>query len=245
MKKALITGFTGMVGSHLADYLLKNTNSKFFDNSFIAPHLSSYWESPITYIKKDVLTFRHAGILNKYRSPNILFKGIRKFLEKDKDAANVIKFEFMGRNYAGPNSEAIKPPHDLKQIIHFYDQKDLNNTWKWMAEADILLLLEFHFSKGIFFYAKLADYLHTYRPILALSPQKGVVADLFKDRGGKIVVPDNSDHIADTIHEIFTLWKSENLNEITKNKSLAEKVHPNKIIPIYEKAFGKAIKNNS
>ena len=28
MKSALITGITGMVGSHLADYLLKNTNGK-------------------------------------------------------------------------------------------------------------------------------------------------------------------------------------------------------------------------
>jgi len=30
MKKVLITGFTGMVGSHLADYLLKNTNWKIY-----------------------------------------------------------------------------------------------------------------------------------------------------------------------------------------------------------------------
>ena len=30
MKKALITGITGMVGSHLADYLLENTNWQIF-----------------------------------------------------------------------------------------------------------------------------------------------------------------------------------------------------------------------
>ena len=29
-KKVLITGITGMVGSHLADYLLKNTNWKIY-----------------------------------------------------------------------------------------------------------------------------------------------------------------------------------------------------------------------
>ena len=29
MKKALITGFTGMVGSHLADYLLKTLIGKY------------------------------------------------------------------------------------------------------------------------------------------------------------------------------------------------------------------------
>ena len=30
MKKTLITGITGMVGSHLADYLLKNTDWKIY-----------------------------------------------------------------------------------------------------------------------------------------------------------------------------------------------------------------------
>jgi len=228
---------------NMRDYLLKNANSKIFDNSFIAPHLSSFWESPSKHIKKDVLRFRHAGILNKYRSPNILFDGIRQFLEKNKGVANRIRFEFLGRNYAGPNSEPIKPPNDLKQIIRFYDQKDLESTWEWIAEADVLLLLEFHFSKGIFFYAKLSDYLHTSRPILALSPKKGVVADLFKSGGGKIVAPDNANHIGNTINEIFNLWKSENLTKITQNNSLAYIVHPKKIIPAYEKAFEKAINN--
>ena len=231
--------------TNMRDFLLKNANPKIFDNSFVAPHLSSFWESPSKHIKKDILTFRHAGILNKYRRPNILFDGIRQFLKKNKGATNRIRFEFLGRNYAGPNSEAIKPPHDLKQIIRFHDQKDLKSTWEWMAKADVLLLLEFRFSKGIFFYAKLSDYLHTSRPILALSPQNGVVADLFKDGGGKIVAPDNADHIGDTIHEIFSIWESENLTKITQNNSLAEMVHPKKIIPAYEEAFEKAIMNNS
>ena len=42
MKKALITGFTGMVGSHLADYLLKNTNWKIYG--------ACRWRSPLDNI---------------------------------------------------------------------------------------------------------------------------------------------------------------------------------------------------
>ena len=63
-------------------------------------------------------------------------------------------------------------PHDLKNIVSFIEAKDLDATWKWIGKADILLLLEFQFSQGIFFYAKLSDYLHANRPILALSPKK-------------------------------------------------------------------------
>ena len=42
MKKALITGFTGMVGSHLADYLIKNTNWKIYG--------ACRWRSPLDNI---------------------------------------------------------------------------------------------------------------------------------------------------------------------------------------------------
>lgn len=231
--------------SYMRDYLMKDHHLKLINKSFIAPHISPYWESPVKYIKKDTLTFRHAGIINKNRNPNILFNGIRKFLEKNKNATEFIRFEFMGRNYAGPNSKPIKPPHDLKNIVFFFEQKNIRETWEWIAQADILLLLEFHFSKGIFFYAKLSDYLHTARPILALSPKEGVVADLFKNGGGIIAAPDNSEQIASSIDGIFTLWHSKSLNKITRNISLAENVHPNKVIPIYEEAFKKAIMEGS
>ena len=42
-KVALITGITGMVGSHLADYLLKNTNWKIYG--------MCRWRSPFDNIK--------------------------------------------------------------------------------------------------------------------------------------------------------------------------------------------------
>ncbi len=243
----LMDSFLELAESHIftsiymRDYLIKDHRLKLIEKSFIAPHISPYWKTPIHHVKKDTLTFRHAGIINKYRNPNILFDGIRKFLEKNKDATKLIRFEFMGRNYAGLNSKPIIPPNDLKDTVSFLEKKNLDETWKWIAEADILLLLEFHFSKGIFFYAKLSDYLHTSRPILSLSPKKGVVADLFKKGGGIIAPPDNSEQIAKAIDEIFTLWNSKNLSKITRNVSLAEDVHPNKIIPIYEQAFKKAI----
>lgn len=63
MKKALITGMTGMVGSHLADYLLKNTNWEI--------HGMQRWRSPLDninhlmdYINKKERVFVHYGDLN-------------------------------------------------------------------------------------------------------------------------------------------------------------------------------------
>jgi GDP-mannose 4,6-dehydratase len=81
MKKVLITGFTGMVGSHLSDYLLKNTNWKIIG--------ACRWRSPLDNIihlskeinKKKRIELRYFD-LNDYSSidktirevrPNIIF----------------------------------------------------------------------------------------------------------------------------------------------------------------------------
>ena len=127
--------------------------------------------------------------------------------------------------------------------MSFIEQKDLEATWKWIGKADILLLLEFQFSQGIFFYAKLSDYLHTNRPIFALSPKKGVVVDLFKNGGGIIAPPGDSDGIAKALDKLISLWQSKKLQK-TLNCSLAEYVKPANIIPTYEKAFEFAMGKN-
>ena len=51
MKKALITGFTGMVGSHLADFLITNTKWKIFG--------ACRWRSPTSNIS------HLSGLINK------------------------------------------------------------------------------------------------------------------------------------------------------------------------------------
>jgi GDP-mannose 4,6-dehydratase len=76
MTKALITGITGMVGSHLADFLLANTNWEI--------HGMCRWRSPHDNVdhlidrvnKKDRLFFHYAD-LNDYISLDHLMKTVR------------------------------------------------------------------------------------------------------------------------------------------------------------------------
>ena len=53
----------------------------------------------------------------------IIFLWHSQVFRKNKDAAKFIRFEFMGRNYAGINSKPITPPSDLKNVISFFEQK--------------------------------------------------------------------------------------------------------------------------
>ena len=47
-------------------------------------------------------------LLNKNRNPDVLFDGIRKYLEKNKTAYEFLRFEFLGRNYAGSKGKPLK-----------------------------------------------------------------------------------------------------------------------------------------
>ena len=74
-KRALITGITGMVGSHLADYLLENTDWDIYG--------MCRWRSPldniqhlITYINSNERVFLVYGDLNDYASIQSVIEGV-------------------------------------------------------------------------------------------------------------------------------------------------------------------------
>ena len=76
MTKALITGFTGMVGSHLADFLIKNTDWDI--------HGMLRWRSPLdnvrhllTRINDEDRVFIHYGDLNDFGSIQNVLREVR------------------------------------------------------------------------------------------------------------------------------------------------------------------------
>jgi GDPmannose 4,6-dehydratase len=76
MKKTLITGITGMVGSHLADYLLDHTDWEI--------HGLLRWRSPLDNIKhllnlvnQKERVFLHYGDLNDYSSLQLIIENIK------------------------------------------------------------------------------------------------------------------------------------------------------------------------
>lgn len=74
MKKALITGITGMVGSHLADFLLENTDWEIFG--------VCRWRSPLDNVchlldrvnRKDRIFFEYADVNDSFSLMNVISK---------------------------------------------------------------------------------------------------------------------------------------------------------------------------
>ncbi len=217
----------------LRDWLLSGRRERFRSKSFIAPHLGEPGEEAPEH--NGILRFRHAGFLMKERRIGPLFAGLERFLAARPDAR--VRVEFAGR-YAG--NELPEVPSALRGIVSFEPSMPPEAVPSWMAGADVALLVEAALAEGIFFPSKLSDYLAGGRPILALSPRRGVTADLLAGGGGVLAEPEDEAGIAAALEQLHGLWRAGRLAELAPQPEQAAAVSEGAVVPVYERAFEEA-----
>ncbi|MBI5629280.1 MAG: hypothetical protein HY921_00140 [Elusimicrobia bacterium] len=222
----------------LKNYLLKGDRAKYLSKAFVAPHLASLWKPAPPPPARRTLVLRHAGFLMKERRIEPLCAGLRLFLARRPRAREELRVEFAGR-YEGNDLPA--PPADLASVIGFHPHLPPDSVWRWLQEADVFLLVEAKMEEGVFFSSKLADYLSGGRPIFALSPRRGVTADILGSGGGVLAEPDDAEGISRALERVHGLWKEGRLGELSPSREQRESVSPARVMPIYEDAFAAAI----
>jgi glycosyltransferase involved in cell wall biosynthesis len=222
----------------LRDWLLKGRRERFRSKAFVAPHLASSLKTaggaPAVPGGGAPIRIRHAGFLMKERRVEPLFAGLERFLSNHPDAA--IRIEFAGR-YAGAVPEV---PPSLSGAVSFEPAMPPEAVQAWMADADVALLVEANLAEGLFFPSKLSDYLAGGRPILALSPGRGVAADVLSAGGGILAGPEDVPGIAAALETLHSLWESGRLAELAPRPEQAAAVLAAAVVPVYERAFREA-----
>jgi glycosyltransferase involved in cell wall biosynthesis len=225
----------------LQDFLLIRKWGRFKSKSFIAPHLKNIWQQQQPPKRGERFIIRHSGFLMRERKIEPLFEGVRLFLKRYPVAKECFRLEFAGRY---PNNELPETPLDLKDMVSYSGYKLPDELSEWLQGADVFLLVEAKLKEGIFFPTKFAEYLGNGRPILALSPQNGEIADLLVEGGGILVEPDEIGAIGNALEELFLAWKENRLEEYLPNIRSIQKVSAEHVIPIYENAFNFAIRTS-
>jgi glycosyltransferase involved in cell wall biosynthesis len=220
--------------------MLQQKRSRFLKNAFVAPHLGTAGGDFDSPEGNGVLRLRHSGFLMRERNINPLLEGVRALLTRRPKARTRLRIEFAGRYQGNILPEA---PADLSEVVQFHSYMNPDGVWDWLQGADVFLLIEAKMKDGIFFPSKLADYLQGRRPILALSPTRGVVADCLRHGGGIVVEPDDVDGISLALTRLYDAWEAGTLMEMAPTESQVESVSPAQVVPIYERAFQAAIKN--
>lgn len=219
----------------LRDWLLAGPRARFRSKAVVSPHLGEPGEPAPG--RNPLLRVRHAGFLMKERRVEPLYGGLERFLAVRPEAREEIRVEFAGR-YAGNVLPEVPPA--LAGVVSFEPSMPPDRVRHWMGEADVALLVEADMEDGIFFPSKLSDYLAGGRPILALSPRRGVTADLLASGGGLLAQPEDEAGIATALERVHDLWRAGRLNDLAPQPGQVEAVSASSVVPIYERAFEQA-----
>jgi hypothetical protein len=167
----------------------------------------------------DEFVLLHVGHLLSQRTPKALLAGYQQFLRKCPQAVNQSKLRFVGKIhpvhrevYAASHCGNIEVPGS----VTYFD------SLREMQEASVLIVVQAASPDSIFFPSKLADYLAFSKPILALSPSNGTVAQVLGGTGSLIVNPDDPVQVAEAIGQLFAAWQQRDLSRFLVGDSLRQ-----------------------
>jgi glycosyltransferase involved in cell wall biosynthesis len=192
-----------------------------FDDDFLEP-------SKVLLDEK--FTISYIGLLPKQSNPENLFRVLQVLCSQHKDFEKDLQL-----NFIGDISDVVKTAvcnNKLKENTRFIDYVDHTKAIEYQQKAQVLLLLipNVKKCKGILT-GKLFEYLSAKRPILAIGPEDGDLADVIEDTNAGIIVDfDNDDKLSSEILKLYHQYKKGNLEVDSKNtnkyhrKELTKKV---------------------
>ena len=192
-----------------------------FDDDFLEP-------SKVLLDKK--FTISYIGLLPKQSNPENLFRVLQVLCSQHKDFEKDLQL-----NFIGDISDVVKTAvcnNKLKENTRFIDYVDHTKAIEYQQKAQVLLLLipNVKKCKGILT-GKLFEYLSAKRPILAIGPEDGDLADVIEDTNAGVIVDfDNDDKLSSEILKLYHQYKKGNLEVDSKNtnkyhrKELTKKV---------------------
>ena len=118
-----------------------------------------------------------------------------------------LRFDFIGwcETVKGRPLEEVVAEHGLSGHVRVESPLMKTETFRRLAQSGLLLLLAEDLTLQV--PSKAYEYLRAGRPVLALAPREGAVADLFATTGGgRVVDPTDSAGIEAVLREAYLGW---------------------------------------
>jgi glycosyltransferase involved in cell wall biosynthesis len=204
----------------------------------VIPHVGLGWR-PSRGTVADPARYRicHAGNLSSERDPTLFFKAFAAFARRHPGVR--FEIEIVGR--IASEFEAAAAEHGLQDIVRSIGGLPFLECLERLADADLQLLIEASCDRGVFLPSKLVDYIEVGKPILALSPQIGVVHDLIEvHRFAQFAVNDSVVGIEAALERCFVEHRrsSDRSARAAALETMRARVRPSRIInDIWEAAL--------
>jgi len=172
----------------------------------------------------------HIGLMNADRNSKMLWKVLSEICSENNDFRKDFQLKLIGKLDASVLDEISK--HHLSENIEIINYLPHNKVVEFQKKSQILLLVVNNVpsAKGIIT-GKIFEYLMAKRPILAIAPSNGDLAEIIQQTNSGFVVDfDKRVLLKKTILDLYSKFKSNNLAVDSKNieqfhrKQLTKKV---------------------
>lgn len=164
-----------------------------------------------------LFTISYIGLLPKQSNPKLFFKVLQELCSQNEDFKNDLKLNFIGDISDDVRVEVLK--NNLEKNTSFKGYVDHEKAIEFQNKAQVLLLLipNIEKSKGILT-GKLFEYLIAKRPILAIGPEDGDLAEILKETDSGILIDfSNREQLSSEILKFYHQYKKGNLKVNSKN----------------------------
>jgi glycosyltransferase involved in cell wall biosynthesis len=144
----------------------------------IIPHVAS--TSHAGNVQSGLFHLVHAGKLGTAENPKRpvepFLAALKSFLDETPNARSSIRLTLVGPEDRGTTKLIFDL--GLHNVVASTGQVSYEQSLQHIASASVCVLLEAVLEEGIFFPSKLVDYIAAGKPVLAISPEQGTVADM-------------------------------------------------------------------
>lgn len=158
----------------------------------------------------------HIGLMNADRNPKILWEVLDEICKENSQFSNDLEIKLIGKIAKeideSLNKYSFKTITKINYVPH-------NEVLKYQKQSQVLLLVvnDVPSAKGILT-GKIFEYLQAKRPILAIGPEDGDLAEVLSStNSGEIVNFNNKEKLKRIITNLYTSYKNKGLIVDSKN----------------------------
>jgi len=157
----------------------------------------------------------HIGLMNADRNPIILWKVLTEICHKNEDFKKDIVVKFVGKLADEVDKSLQNVPFKVHKIDYLPHQKVLQ--YQQTSQVLLLAVNNVKSAKGIIT-GKIFEYLQAKRPILAIGPTDGDLAEILKETNAGVIVNFDDEHqLKKEILKLYKAFKSGSLRSPSKN----------------------------
>ncbi|MFK5958189.1 MAG: glycosyltransferase [Lutibacter sp.] len=209
---------------------MKEKYYKFNKNTYV---ITNGFDGEVTNFNIDLdskFTLTHIGLMNADRNPKMLWEVLAEIMNENHTFANDFELKLIGK----VDNSVIKEisNFNLTKNVSIINYISHNEVIKFQKKSQVLLLIVNNVpSANQIITGKIFEYLMAKRPILAIAPTNGDLAEIIhKTNSGYTVDFNERDQLKKTIVDLYSKFKDDKLIVNSKNieqyhrKELTKKV---------------------